>query len=238
MAPETYKGKFIAALWDIFLTIGRWAELAGDDRWVLPTADNLRNNILARWAWEDGSTLDNIEPRRLVRWLGQKAGVTPDRVHDLLEPYAHCHKRDVYFSHMAQEAHNESLAKQARKTILVTVGVPRNSTMAVEHSSTAPPTSGSLTARLSDAPASVDTRLAVHDSTMDTEQSEAPLVPPASTSTPMDVDEAAASPSGRDMGTYTRYTSQPSAFTWASSCGGGCKSRTPTRASSCGGGCK
>ena len=83
VAPETYKGKFIAALWDIFLTIGRWAELAGDDRWaelagddgwvelagndgwvelasddrwaelasndgwVLPTADNLRNNILA-----------------------------------------------------------------------------------------------------------------------------------------------------------------------------------------------
>ena len=47
MAPETYKGKFIAALWDIFLTIGRWAELAGDDGWVLPTADNLCNNILA-----------------------------------------------------------------------------------------------------------------------------------------------------------------------------------------------
>ena len=47
MAPETYKGKFIAALWDIFLTIGRWVELAGDDGWALPTTDNLHNNILA-----------------------------------------------------------------------------------------------------------------------------------------------------------------------------------------------
>ena len=47
MAPETHKGKFIAALWDIFLTIGRWAELAGNDGWALPTADNLHNNIPA-----------------------------------------------------------------------------------------------------------------------------------------------------------------------------------------------
>ena len=133
-------------------------------------------------------------------WLGQKAGVTPDRARDLLEPYARHHERDVYFSHTAQEAHNKSHAKQARKTILVIVGAPRNPTMAVEHSSAAPPTSGSLAARLSDVPASVDAGLAVHDSTMDTEQSAAPLVPPASTSTPMDVDEAAASPSGRDIG--------------------------------------
>ena len=36
VAPETYKGKFIAALWDIFLTIGRWAELAGDDGCACP----------------------------------------------------------------------------------------------------------------------------------------------------------------------------------------------------------
>ena len=102
----------------------------------------------------------------------------------------------MYFSHTAQEAHNESRAKQARKTILVTMGAPRNPTMAVEHSSTAPPTSGSLAARLSDMLASVNAGLTVHDSTMDTEQSVAPLVPPVSTSTPMDVDEAAALPSG------------------------------------------
>ena len=51
-------------------------------------------------------------------------------------------------------AHNESCVKQAHKTILVTVGVPRNPTMAVEHSSTAPPMSGSLAARLSNAPVS------------------------------------------------------------------------------------
>ena len=146
VAPETYKGKFIAALWDIFLTIGRWVELASDDRWALPTADNLRNNILTQWVWEDRSAPDNVKPRHLVRWLGQKVGVTPDRARDLLEPYAHCRKRDVYFSHMAQEAHNESLAKQACKTILVTVGVPRNPTIAVEHSLTAPPMSGSLAA--------------------------------------------------------------------------------------------
>ena len=146
--------------------------------------------------WDDGSAPDNVEPRRLARWLGQKAGVTPDRARDLLELYARHRKRDVYFSHMAQEAHNESCAKQACKTILVTVGAPRNPTTAVEHSLTAPPMSGSLAARLSDAPASVDARLAVHDSTMDTEHSAAPLVPPASTSTPMDVDEAAALPSG------------------------------------------
>ena len=77
MAPETYKGKFIAALWDIFLTIGRWVELAGDDGWALPTADNLRNNILTRWAWEDGSAPDNVKPWRLTWWLGQKAGSRP-----------------------------------------------------------------------------------------------------------------------------------------------------------------
>ena len=47
MAPETHKGKCIAALWDIFLTIRRWAELAGNNRWALPTANNLHNNILA-----------------------------------------------------------------------------------------------------------------------------------------------------------------------------------------------
>ena len=146
--------------------------------------------------WEDGSTPDNVKPRHLVQWLGQKVGVTPDRAHDFLELYTrHC-KRDVYFSHTAQEMHNESCAKQARKTILVTVGAPRNPTTAVEHSSTAPPMFGSLTARLSDVPVSVDAGLAVHDSTMDTERLAAPLVPPASTSTPMDVDEAAASPSG------------------------------------------
>ena len=196
MAPETYKGKFITALWDIFLTIGRWVELAGNDRWALPTADNLCNNILAKWAWEDGSAPDNVEPRHLARWLGWKVGVMPNRACDLLEPYAHRRKCDVYFSHMAQEVHNESRAKQARKTILVTMGAPRNPTMAVEHSSTAPSMSGSLAARLSDALASVNAGLAVHDSTMDTEHSAAPLVPPASTSTPMDVDEAAASPSG------------------------------------------
>ena len=46
VAPETYKGKFITALWDIFLTIGRWVELVSDDRWALPTANNLHNNIL------------------------------------------------------------------------------------------------------------------------------------------------------------------------------------------------
>ena len=198
VAPETYKGKFIAALWDIFLTIGRWVELAGDDRWALPTTNNLHNNILAQWVWEDGSTPDNVKPQRLARWLGQKVGVMPNRARNLLKLYARHRKHNMYFSHMAQEAHNESRAKQARKTILVTMG-----TMAVEHSSTAPPMSGSLAARLSDVPVSVDAGLAVHDSTMDTKQLAAPLVPPASTSTPMDVDKAAALPSSRDIGTDT-----------------------------------
>ena len=201
VAPETYKGKFIAALWDIFLTIGRWVELAGDDGWALPTADDLRNNILGQWAWDDGSALDNIKPRCLARWLGQKAGVTPDRARDLLEPYARRREHDVYFSHTAQEAHNETLARQARKTILVTAGVPHNPAVAVKLSSTAPPASGSLAAQLSDAPAPVDARPAVHDPAMDTEPTVAPSVPPASTSTPMDVDEAAASPSSRDVRT-------------------------------------
>ena len=144
MAPETHKGKFIAALWDIFLTIGRWVELAGDDRWALPTANDLRHNILVRWAWEDGSAPDDIKPQRLAQWLGHKAGVTPDKAHDLLEPYTHHREHDVYFSHTAQEAHNETLARQACKTILVTTGVPHDPTIMVEQSSTAPPSSGSL----------------------------------------------------------------------------------------------
>ena len=191
------------SLWDIFLTIGRWAELAGDDGWALPTADDLCNNILARWAWDDRSAPDNIEPRRKAPWLGQKVGVTPDRARDLLKPYARRRERDVYFSHTAQEAHNKSLARQARKTILVTAGAPRNPTVAVELSSTAPPASGSLAARLSNAPAPVDAGPAVHDPAMDTEPTVAPSVPPTSTSTPMDVDEATASPSSRDVGTDT-----------------------------------
>ena len=130
-------------------------------------------------------------------------GVTPDRARDLLEPYARRCERDVYFSHMAQEAHNESLARQARKTILVTAGVPRNPAVAVKLSSTAPPASGSLAARLSDALAPVDAGPAVHDPAMDTEPLVAPSVPPASTSTPIDVDKATASPSSHDIGTDT-----------------------------------
>ena len=127
----------------------------------------------------------------------------PNRACDLLELYACRCEHDMYFSHTAQEAHNESLARQARKTILVTVGAPRNPTIAVEHSSTAPLMSGSLAAQLSDMPASVDAGLVVHDSTMDTELVVALVVPPASTSAPMDVDEAVASPSGRDIGMDT-----------------------------------
>ena len=124
VAPDTCKGKFIAALWDIFLTIGRWVELASDNGWALPTANDLHNNILTQWAWEDGSTLDNVKPRHLAWWLGHKAGVTPDRARDLLEPYAcHC-ECDMYFSHTAQEAHNKTLTRQAHKTILVTAGHP------------------------------------------------------------------------------------------------------------------
>ena len=106
----------------------------------------------------------------------------------------------MYFSDTAQEAHNKSLARQAHKTILVTRGAPCNLTIAVEHSSTAPLTSGSLAAQLSDMLAPVNTGPAVNDSTTDTELMAAPVVPPASTSTPMDVDEAAASPSGQDIG--------------------------------------
>ena len=133
-------------LWDIFLTIGRWAELVSNDRWALPTADNLHNNILTRWVWEDRSAPDDVEPQCLAQWLGQKVGVTPDRAHNLLEPYTHRREHDVYFSHMAQEAHNKTFARQARMTILVTVGVPCNPTVTVKHSSTAPPMSGSKAA--------------------------------------------------------------------------------------------
>ena len=68
----------------------------------------------------------------------------PDRARNFLELYARRCEHNVYFSHMAQEAHNESLAKQAHKTILVTMGVPCNPTIAVAHSSTTLPMSGSL----------------------------------------------------------------------------------------------
>ena len=81
-------------------------ELAGDNRWALPTANNLHNNILAQWAWEDRSTQDDIKPWHLVQWLGHKAGVIPNRACNLLGPYACCCERDMYFSHMAQSAHN------------------------------------------------------------------------------------------------------------------------------------
>ena len=66
VAPDTYKGKFISALWDIFLEMGRWAELASNNRWVLPTADDLRNNVFAWWTWPDGSIKNDINPHYLA----------------------------------------------------------------------------------------------------------------------------------------------------------------------------
>ena len=47
MAPETHKGVFIHTIWDIFLTPGRWVDLAGNNGWALPVANNLHNNTLA-----------------------------------------------------------------------------------------------------------------------------------------------------------------------------------------------
>ena len=37
MAPEAHKTVFINALWNIFLTEGKWEELTSDSGWVLPT---------------------------------------------------------------------------------------------------------------------------------------------------------------------------------------------------------
>ena len=83
------------------------------------------------------------------------------------------------------------------------VGAPQNPTATVEHSSTTPLSSGSLAAQLSNALTPVNARPSVHDPTMDTEPAVAPPVAPASMSTPVDVDEALADPSGQDIGTGT-----------------------------------
>ena len=66
MAPETHKGTFIHTMWNIFLTPGRWADLVGDNSWALPVANNLHNNVIAHWAWQEGSMPDGINPQFLV----------------------------------------------------------------------------------------------------------------------------------------------------------------------------
>ena len=38
MAPETHKGVFIHTVWDIFLTLERWVDLAGEKSQWLGTA--------------------------------------------------------------------------------------------------------------------------------------------------------------------------------------------------------
>ena len=147
--PQTpHKGTFIHATWDIFLTPGRWVDLVGDNGWALPVADDLHNKILARWAWQEGSTPDSVNPQYLAQWLGHNMGITPDWTCNLLKPYASCHAQDIHFSYMAREAH-KNLIKRSRKTVLVTATAPRASASTVEQGSIASTLSGSLTARLS-----------------------------------------------------------------------------------------
>ena len=117
------------------------ADLVGDNGWALPVADNLHNNV--RWAWQEGLMPDGVNPQFLARWLGHNAGVTLDRAHDLLEPYASRHTQDMHFSHMAREAH-KNLIKRSHKTILVTAEAPCAPAPIVEHGSTIPTSSGSL----------------------------------------------------------------------------------------------
>jgi len=128
VAPDTHKDAFITSLWSIFLTIGRWEVLVDGANWALPVADHLRNNILARWAWQDGSDTNHVDPSLLARWLGTHVGVTPDRARDFLEPYARRHERDVYYSHTAQAAHNRVQSKRDWKTLMASTEGPRHHT--------------------------------------------------------------------------------------------------------------
>ena len=77
-----------------------------------------------------------------MRWLGQKAGVTPTWARQLLEPYADRRNRGCYYSPKAQVAHDQAEAKRARQA--------NNSLLTGP--GTAGPSMGSLAAQITTAP--------------------------------------------------------------------------------------
>ena len=96
------------------------------------------------WEWPSQVTPRTLDSSHLARWLGQKAGVTPTRAQQLLEPYADRRNRGCYYSPKAQVAHDQAEAKRACRA--------RNNSL-LTGPGTAGPSMGNLAARITMEPA-------------------------------------------------------------------------------------
>ena len=100
-------------LWNIFVIPGAWASLI-TDTWIIPMNKVLRDlPMTIFWEWPPQLTPHTLDSSHLVRWLGQKAGVTPTRAWQLLKPYADHQNQGCYYSPKAQVAHNQAKVKWA-----------------------------------------------------------------------------------------------------------------------------
>ena len=137
VAPKQHRNEFLDVLWNIFVIPDAWAKLVADT-WIVPT-----NQVLCDlpmdvfWEWPPQVTPRTLDSSHLARWLGQKAGVTPTRARQLLEPYADRRNRGCYYSPKAQVAHNQAEVKRACRA--------RNNSL-LAGPGTAGPTAGSLAA--------------------------------------------------------------------------------------------
>jgi len=113
VAPKAYKDKFLDILWEIFVPLGQWEELV-DRAWVVPTTQALHSLLQDMFQeWPPGVTPKNLDNSHLVRWLGQKGGVTPTRARNLIEPYAHHCAQGLYYSPQVQDAYNRGPTEES-----------------------------------------------------------------------------------------------------------------------------
>ena len=95
------------------------------------------------WEWPPQVTPRTLDSSHLVRWLGQKAGVTPTRARQLLKPYTNWQNQGCYYSPKDQVAHDQAKVKQACQA--------HNNSLFTQ-SGTAGLPMGSLTAQIAMAP--------------------------------------------------------------------------------------
>ena len=88
--------------------------LVGPTNWINSIMECLRDTMAPTWSQPDGST--DIEPARIVCWLGNGKGVTPDRAHLWIEPYAEHRNTQQYHSVQAWQAYGYTVAMKHAKS--------------------------------------------------------------------------------------------------------------------------
>ena len=122
--PRASRVQYIA-LWNIFLTPGRWEELVNKTTWAIPTTNNLRD-VGGPWLWPAGTDPAQIDSVYLAKWLGAIGCITPDRARDRIEPYALRRNTGTYYSAVAQEAHQRAAEQRERRRLAM--GIAPSST--------------------------------------------------------------------------------------------------------------